>query len=258
MFSATYFTYDGVFSGEYGLMIADFDVEPVVETAAFSPVLNAIKPADSHRFFHGGIKYDTPPTHRFSVISEQAIPDVLRREILAWLVGRNEFKKFKVHQPDLEDYYYNCVFTDVDIIYINTRCHGFRVTANFDSPYARGESTVIKIPGGAPSAIVTVDSDVVDGYVYPIVEFYGDGITIVNETDNGRNFGILRQSPSGQWRIDNELRRITFNGSASSFALGRLGGKVWFRLRRGINDLMLVGNDEGVTITIPRYVMMGF
>ena len=255
MFSATYFTYDGVFSGEYGLMMADFDAEPVVETAAFSPVLNAMKPADNPRFLHGGIRYDAPPTHRFSIISEQEIPDVLRREILTWLVGRNEFKKLQVHQPDLEDYYYNCVFTDVDIVYINARCHGFRVTANFDSHYARSEAAVIVIPAGTTSYTVAVDADVIDGYIYPLVEFTGSHATIYNFSDGAREFTI-GQNPGGAFFVDNESKIILKDGAVTRLDAVTFN-KQWMRLKRGNNELA-ISCDGDLTITIPTYVMIGF
>lgn len=257
MFNATYFTYDGVFSGTYGLILADFNNEAVVETTAFSPILNTVKPAALNRFFHNGIVYEEVPQHQFSIISESEIPDFARREILSWLTGRNEFKQLKIHQSDLEDYYYNCVFTDVTVIYINGRCHGFRVTANFDSPFAYGKPTIIEIKeAGTYTKSISNKSDIVNGYVYPIVEFSGGSVDIVNVTDDeNRHFTFSDLAPVEVITVDNEVRHIS--SSIGGEKLSNFTSKNWLRLRPGNNVLTIVASGT-VKITCPQYAMIGY
>lgn len=256
MFSASDFTYDGVRSGKYGLVIADFNAESVAETAAFSSVLRTTKPATLNKFIHSGIQYDTAPQFQFSVISETEIPDIVRREILSWLVGRNEFKRLEIHQPDLGKYYYKCVFTEASIIFVHGRCHGFRVTAVFDSPYAYGNPTVISVPSAGEYTITIKNtSDLRDTYVYPKVTFTGSGITIINNTDDPkRNFVFTDLDDDEQIVVDNEIKYIS-----SSKKLTRLDkfNKQWLRLRKGDNSLTII-SDGPVTIECPCYVMIGF
>lgn len=256
MFNATYFTYDGVFSGTYGLIMADFDDSAVVETPAFSPTLSTIKPVSVDRFFHNGVTYESAPTHQFSVISETEIPDFIRREILSWLIGRSRFKKLQIHQTDLQEYYYNCVFTDAEIIYVNGRCHGFRITANFDSQYAYGEET--KWTGGAGTHTITLEnkSDIKDGYVYPIVEFTGGSIDIVNSTDDAqRHFMFSGLNSDEIVTVDNEMKHISSNAGGTK--LENFTSKKWLRLRPGYNTLTVVASGK-FTITCPHYAMIGF
>ena len=289
MFNATYFTYDGVFSGTYGLIMADFDDSSVVETAAFSPVLNTIKPVSVNRFYHNGITYEGVPQHQITVVSEVEIPDFIRREILSWLVGRNKFKKLQIHQADLEGYYYNCVFTDVEIIYINGHCHGFRLTANFDSPYAYGNPTTRELQSGINVVKILNNSDIVDGYVYPTISFTVSGICnsdaqavawtesqnalatrnpdgtttpldsynvcIINKTDDANRrfiFAGLRANESVT--VDNEVKYIS--SSVGGEKLSNFN-KNWLRLRPGYNELLVDINGTGV-ITCPHYAMIGF
>ena len=259
MFNATYFTYDGIFSGTYGLKIADFNTDVVIETPVFSPTLNVSKPATSNRFFHNGIVYESAPQYQFSIVSEQPIDDVIRREILAWLTGRKEFKRLYIHQPDLESYYYNCVFTDMQIIAVNGRCHGFRFTANFDSPYQYGEPTVVNIEGTGVSQKILINnrSDIIDGYTYPIVSFKSNtgSIDIVNNTDDmNRHFILSGLLADEEITVDNELKYIT-----SSRAGEKLSNfnKNWLRLRPGYNELNVSINGTG-KIVCPTYVMIGF
>lgn len=257
MFNASYFTYDGVFSAEYGLMIADFDDSSVIETAAFSPSLNTYKPSKSSRFFHNGVKYESAPTHQFSVISAQAIPDSVRREILSWLVGRSAYKKLIIHQPDLENYWYNCVFTNVEIIYVHGYCHGFRLTANFDSHYQYGEPTVITISGTGSQQSVTIlnDSDVIDDYIYPLVSLIGTSVSIVNNTDDSsRAFVLSGLGTSEEVVVDNEMRYV--ESSRGRPVLSNFN-KNWLRLRSGENALSVTVNGT-CTIMCPKYIMMGF
>lgn len=289
MFNATYFTYDGVFSGTYGLIMADFDDSSVVETAAFSPVLNTTKSVSVNRFYHNGITYEGAPQHQITVVSETEIPAFIRREVLSWLVGRNKFKKLQIHQADLEGYYYNCVFTDVEIIYINGRCHGFRLMANFDSPYAYGNPTTCELKSGTNVVKILNNSDIVDGYVYPTVSFTVSGICngdaqavawvesqnalatrnqdgtitplnsynvcIINKTDDtNRRFIFAGLRANESITVDNEVKHIS--SSVGGEKLSNFN-KNWLRLRPGYNELLVDINGAG-TITCPHYAMIGF
>lgn len=265
MFSATYFTYDGVFSGYYGLMLADFNTDTVVETPTFSPMINVTKPPRGKRFLHNGIKYEEMPQFSFSMISERAIDEFTRREILSWLVGRNTFKKLIIHQQDLEEYYYNCVFTEVSNIYVNGFCHGFRVTANFDSPYAYGKETILTLePGNHVSKIINNKSDTIDEYVFPIVEFECvdsvGNFSVTNTTDNETRefkFSNIENPDGGEIiKIDNELGIIT--SSKSSKVLKCFEGKNWLRLRHGKNTINATVSGGTLKIICPQYVMIGF
>ena len=263
MFSATYFTYDGVFSGLYGLMIADFDDNSVIETNAFSPSLNTVKPPALNRFFHNGMTYDAAPQHTFSIISEYPISSNIRREIISWLFGRDSYKILKIHQPDLEGIHYNCVFTTIDIIYINGYCHGFRVTANFDSFYQYAEPTSIEITGNGTEIIKEINnqSDVKYGYIYPTITFsmtapVGDyDISIVNKSDNSsRYFRFQGLLANEEITVDNELKHITSNIGGEKLSNFN---KNWLRLKPGVNELSIVLNGTA-TITCPSYVLLGF
>lgn len=263
MFNATYFTYGGIFSGEFGLQIADFNEESVTETDTFSPSLNTIKLGAGRRFAHNGVMYESHPTHEFSVLSERIIDDSVRRDILSWLVGRGEYKTLVIHQSDLEPYWYKCVFTNIRNIYIGGHCHGFRITANFDSPYQYGTPTTIEIGGTGAEQIVTITnkSDMLDEYTFPIVEFTAStglasyGLRIVNYTDDAdRACSVSNLSPGEHIRMDGEMRHIF-----SDVGKEHLGdfNKNWVRLLKGVNTIGIAAYGV-VKITCPQYAMLGF
>ncbi len=271
MFNATYFTYDGVWSGQYGLKIASFDDEGKTDTTVFTPSITNVKLPRSTRFFKTSVRYDSPSQFQLTIVSERIIEENARRNILSWLVGRKGYKKLIVHQPDLESYYYNCIFTDASEIYINGYCFGFNITANLDCPYQYGTPNIKTFESDNTNEMNVVfynPSDIVDDYVYPIVRFTPKGtfngsdksvISIINTTDNSsRAFmfnGISATSNSTeQITVDNEIKSIT-----SSSGIKRLQNfnKNWLRLRKGDNYLTIKIKGS-VTIECPFYSMIGF
>lgn len=290
MVNTTYFTYDGVFSGTYGLQVAEFDVSSVEENEAFSPNLTTLKVPSLVRFFHGGIEYDSAPTCEFTVVSEDVIPPELRSAILSWMIGRNEFKPLKFHNDDWEDFVYYCVFTHSSTVYVNGQCHGFKFTATFDSPFARGASTVVSTPDEilenfesnnnigytqTYNLVINNKSDIKDGYVYPVVEFEGNSISIINTTDDAARkfeFGtygdgekpLFPTGVEGRLKVDCETKIITAEKKINDEwvkdddeKLGNFLSKKWLRLRPG-NNTLRVTSEGPVTITCPWYVMIGY
>lgn len=256
MFNATYFRYDGQWSGAYGLQIADFDDNNVKETDAFSPTLTLQKVPGSLRFFHGGVEYDSAPTCEFSVLSEQELIGSTRSKIMSWLIGRNEFKSLSFDSDDNVGFTYWCVFTSVRTIWVNGRCHGFRLTAQFDSPFARGTPTTMTVNAGTHTVKLRNKSDVADGYAYPIVTFTGGSVDIVNKTDDEeRHFTFSGLAAEETITVDNEIRHISSDMSGEK--LSNFTSKNWLRLRPGINDLTIVASGK-VTITCPYYAMIGY
>ncbi len=256
MFNATYFRYDGQWSGTYGLQIVDFNTEFVQETDAFSPTLSLQKVPGSLRFFHGGIEYDSAPTCEFSVVSEQELTGDIRSIILSWLIGRKEFKPMCFEDGDNDEFVYYCVFTSAKTIWVNGRCHGFRLTAQFDSPFARGESTVVSVGSGTHTVEIRNKSDITDGYTYPTVQFTGGAVDIVNTSDDMyRHFTFSGLNPSEIITVDNEVKHIS--SSQRGEKLSNFTSKNWLRLRSGINTLSIVSSGS-VTITCPYYAMIGY
>lgn len=259
MVNSTYFTYDGVFSGRYGLQIAEFGgivAEPLEENEAFSPSLSVLKVPSLLRFYHGGLEYDSAPTCEFTVVSESVIPPELRSDILSWLIGRKAFKPLKFHNDDWEDFVYYCVFTSSSTIYVNGECHGFRLTASFDSPFARGTPTVATTTSGTHTITIENKSDIRDGYTYPTVQFTGASCSIINTTDsNSRAFTFSGLSAGETLTVDCETHIIT--STLGGEKLSNFTSKNWLRLKPGINSLSVTSSGS-VTIACPWYVMIGY
>jgi len=279
MLNATEFTYDGVYSGQYGLLIASLDSDNIENTAILSPTIKTIKTPKRNRVSFAGLEYEENQPLTFSILSETDIPSSIRREVLSWLIGRNGFKKLQIHQSDYDDYEYNCIFTDAEVIFVNGSCKGFTITANFDSPYCYGRPyKKIYNGNGTEYETITVvnESDVLDDYVYPFVTIKPNSlggvyekISIKNTSDidaerafefDGLTTELLQTDE--ELCIDNELCIITKRkeGETATNPIGNVldtFNKNWLRLKKGVNKLDIKINGK-VTIEVPHYVLIGF
>jgi hypothetical protein len=256
MFNATYFRYNGRWSGEYGLRIADFGHTNIVESDAISTKVSLLKAPGSVRFFYSGVEYDSAPTCEFCVLSDMEITAEIRTSVLSWLIGKNGFKPLTFEDGDNSNFTYYCIFTSAKNIWVNGRCYGFRLTAQFDSPYARGTSTTVNVGSGTNTVTLCNRSDIVGNYVYPIVQFTGASVDIVNETDDeNRHFTFSGLANNETITVDNEMRfiRSTLGGEK----LSKFTSKKWLRLRPGNNTLRIT-SPGSVTITCPYYAMIGY
>ena len=280
MFSAAYFTYDGIYSGQYGLRIATFDTSAMQETTQTVPTINTIKSANSKRFYLAGVQQKDAPTFQFSLVSELPIDIYNRIDILSWLDGRASFKPLIIHQNDYNDLTFNCVFVVNSIRYFKDNCIGFTVTATFDSPYQKLPSIKKTVTSDGVEQTITIinNSDIKDEYIYPTVTFTakkslgsGEQITIQNVTDDAggtRKFyfkNLLDASDVGgiTVNVDNELKKITANKGGhllQNFCYmdgAKMSNKNWLRLRKGENILNININGT-VTIDCPQYIKIGF
>lgn len=259
MFNATFFTYDGVYSGSYGLKIASIKENSAVnETSYITPEIISAKPTQSKKFLFQGLKYSSMPTYAFSIMSEEPIPEPVQDEIMLWIDSRKGFKTLNIHQPDYEMYDYKCIFTITSIIYHSGQCVGYNLQATFDSAYQYGKPTTKTIVGnGTPQDIYLVNkSGNIDEYIYPNIEFMSsDGsISIVNMSDDSaRAFSFDGLTPNSTYKVDNERKIIQGDGRnlLSKFS------KKWLRLLRGRNHIKVTINGT-LKITCPNYTKIKF
>lgn len=265
MVSATYFSYDDVFSGAYGLEVVDFNATNVEENEVFAPSLSVLKVPHLVRFFHGGITYDSAPSIEFSAVSQQPLDPVDRAHILSHLMGRNEFKELKFHTEGVDQFTYRAVFTDSSLIYVNGECHGIRFTATLDSPFARGDATIASTTpsqnvGGKQTISVWNRSQLGDSFTYPKVEFQGPAVTIYNLTiDPNKNspFAFSGLASGEHITVDNETKIITSDVSGGISRLSNFTSRQWLKLVEGVNRLEIT-SPTVVTVTCPYYAMIGY
>jgi|GEM_PF-1319896 len=273
MLNATTYTYDGRFSGEFGLVIAQLDAENIQETMPFQSTIHAIKTPKSRRFSFAGIEQEDMPQFQFRIFSPQDEPlsNIVQRELLTWLVSRNGFRKLQFHQPEYNDYEYNCIFSEVGKQYVNGFCHGIILTATFDSQFAYGKPRKKNLSSDGSDWVelkIINDSDIIDDYVYPEVSFTqfapieDCAIIIKNTSDKAnpnREFKFDALLPNERVIVDNELK-IIYRHKNSVSNSGNLLSKFnlnWLRLVKGVNILKVKINGE-MQIVCQTYIKIGF
>lgn len=262
MFSATHFTYDGVYSGIYGLRIASFDSDNVENSSVYSPEITTSKAPAAKTFFCAGATVKTAPTFSFTVLCEGFINTEDRREIMKWLRGDGHFKKLQFHQADLEPYFYMGVFSEIEPVYFRNNNVGFNLTVTLNSEYARAEDIVVKttLAAGETKEIILNNESDTNGYIYPTVDYKNSGetsgtLTVKNASDNERVTKLTGVESGESIELNGELRMFT-TSTAKAGRFSIFNGN-WLRLKQGKNSLSVTGEGD-LTIRFPVYVFIGF
>ena len=258
--NATYITYNGVFSAIYGLKMNTFDGNDASsETTFYSSNISVSKSKTMKRYYITNIDQDNPLEKDISLISDNIIHDINKREILAWLTSGHDFVKMIIHRPEMEEFYYMCKFKEVSEIKVNGVCVGFKMKVVFNSPYQYGAETKLVLNNGNYTdklVSITNKSDINDDFVHPVLKFKlnsGSTIKIINMTDDeNRVFEIINLPINKEIIIDNELKIISGDGVfLSNF------NKNWLRLKKGKNNLKITFDGE-LNITCPQIMCIGF
>ncbi len=240
-FSGYSFTYDGIPCEKYNLFLFYINTSDISQTnEKHSPKVMTLP--QSYNVILSGYEPSEPLSFEIYITSEEPIDAHKRRQINKWLMGRNEFKEFRVYQPDLTSTCYRCIFTEQETVYIGNN-HYLKLIAYCDSQYQYGTPQIINRD---VNGFVELDyynkSDVYD-YMYPTMEITmgssGGNVTITNHSDNNRAFEFTSLSGSEVLNIDNKNKII--KSSTSIYRLSNFNKK-WFRYKDGLNSLSMSGN----------------
>ena len=263
MFSATEFIYDGIACSEYGLKIASLNDNTVEEKQYYAPNVVTVKSSKNKKFHWVENNYESPPSFELSVLSELPLDNYNLREIINWLDSKKGFRPLIFIEDGIENLEYKCIFTISSIIYHSGHAIGFNLIATCESLYAKGGEIKLSFDSASSGTqtfkfIINYDSDIIDEYIYPVIEFElkngSAGMNIKNESDDTtRIFSFDGLDPDCLYKIDNENKIITGSGVdiLSKFS------KKWFRIINGKN--IITGEINGkITIYIPKYYRIKF
>jgi len=255
-FNALTFTYDGISSDKFGLFLCELDNNDINQINETYTVNTLISPLTKEHIFMG---YQTIDALTFEIIiaSDKIIDAYTRSKINQWLIGRNGFKEFRINAPDYADTFFRCIFTKQETIYIGGYNYALKLTAVCDSPYQYGSSVITDYIANENRNIIINNKSDIDGYIYPNITFTmsetGGNISIINISDNSREFKFTGLSGNESITVDNEKKIIT-----SSLGVYRLGAfnKKWLRFVSGINTLNITGEAE-IQIVLPVIKRVG-
>lgn len=247
-FYGSSFTFDGIPSEMYGLIIGDIGnlKQAGGKLGGSMTIYEDRAPRRATGLDYGGAANGALSFPvAFTVSEDNRFLD--RYEVAAiagWLFGHTDFKRLTIDQPDLEGAYYQCRITELEQYEVGAMPVGFAATVTCDGPYAyRSMADTVISCDGLCSAVYKNASNVNDYYL-PSIEIAcsGTGMTIENLTD-GSVFQI-EGLPAGQrvLHIDSKNQVMTSSDGVNLYQHWNQGiDKSFPRFLRGGNRLKVSG-----------------
>src|ERR1035437_2464599 len=135
-FNAYEFIFDGIPSSNYGLVISSINNSGVGDSSMGSssnPITKKLLRNPKEYIF--GVELSPVLTFDLEITSQNPISADMRNFIGSWLFGQMTYKKLQILQDDLQNYYYNVLFTDATLIYAGNLHYGYKIKARSDSPF---------------------------------------------------------------------------------------------------------------------------
>lgn len=250
------FVYDGIPSETHNLFISSPDGGDVKTSGGSDTEVISEKIRRRSRLFTYG--FDQSPTLKFEIMvnapSKNGLTAVDIEVAKRWLLGRQGYKKLQIMQPDMQDVYFNCIFTNSQEHKVGNIIRGLTFDVICDAPWGFAFDKILTydyIVAFIDTTIFINNLSDDNYYLYPQLDVTmnstGGDITITNANDNGRIFEFTSMSPDEVISINNDLQIM--ESSTGLFRLSNFN-KNWLRLVRGINELSVVGNVSQLLFTL--------
>ena len=242
MFKGANFIFNEIPSEKFGLKIGFLSESAVKNTYSglkLSIEEEKIKRVDQPVFF--GIEKTGKISFEILVYSEVEVDTYDRQVIDRWLF-QNEYKYFKIEQPDYNGLFFRCIMTEATKVEIGETPYMKKIIVTCDSPYVYTDEYIYNsISTSTPSNINITNLSNINGYSYPefiITTTTSGSVSIKNNTDS-RTFLLNGLDNAETITVDNDKKIIL-----SDSGLRRMSNfnKNWFRLLPDINNLTLTGN----------------
>lgn len=254
-FEAYDFIFRGIPSERYGLKIGyvDSSVKDTNLGSNVSIVEDKVRRNPVPYFY--GTEITPPLSFDMFIFSEEDLDAFDRQAIGQWLFGRQNYEFLQIEQADMESIFYNAILMNPQNWNVGNRKFAIRFTVRCDSPFAwTDEITQTFTINGVTNITYRNYSDSHE-YYYPQIVYTnttGNSISIVNNSDNGREFNVSALSPGEVLTIDNNLQ--IFETSVGENRLNDFNFK-WLRFNTGYNSLVATGNGTlQITARFPKKV----
>ena len=251
-FYGSAFTFDGVSSEDYGLMLYDFNnVSQGNSAYASDMTIQEDRIPLQYKSLYYGSYFKEPLefTLVFGADEYTALnhEDIDRQEmdlIGSWLTGKQGYRWLSIAQPDLFNVRYRCIITDLKVIEFSGFKWAFQCTVHCDSPfgYLYPEEYNLSVSGEETLLLRSLSS--YHGYYYPKVELSlndGGSFTITNMTDNQSKFSVTDYPSADTLVIDGEHGIITSKSIKNPYVYCNFD---FPKLVRGDNILKFSGNGN--------------
>jgi len=246
MFNSYEFTFAGVSSKAFGLMIYDIgnNAQEDVSFGNIAEIEQERIPRMVHPI-HYGVNYHAKPLEFSLVFGAQ---DPLNRyemeEIAYWLTGYQDYQWMTLGQEDLLHCQFRCLVKELTPITVGWLPYAFKAKIVCDCPYAYSEEKTQSFTISGETTVFVQNDGYVREYVKPVIEYElssGNSISIVNQSDGGRTF-TLTNIPSGSSRIQIDSGKCMLTDKSVGKNLYANSNLKFPRLVTGDNSLKVTGN----------------
>jgi phage-related protein len=252
-FYGSSFIFDGIQSELYDLRIYNFEISDPTESPSGAEA--TIREQWLYRrevpYFYGRF-FEVPLEFDFTVGSFSPIDGEARHSITSWLLGRSTYLPLQIVQDDIENVFFNVIFTISPKRYVGNLNYSISLHARCDRPWAiQYPQTFSKTytDNEVNDVVNYYNASAYNGYNKPTITFQmnnnGGYFSLLNYNDNDRIFRFDSLSPAETITVDNDRGIIT-----SSLGLKRLSSfnKNFFRLIQGTNSIFVSGNIANLSI----------
>lgn len=281
MLTATTFTYAGVNSDEYDLMIYWIGDPGTVDEGVWTVDIEEERIPLRTDPILLGLNANQPLEYEMIIGSRDYIDRETVEQILDWLTSYETYQWLEIDQDDLSDWRYKALFQNVEMTSVNSMPFAFKCTVVLDSQFGYSYPTTFsfEIQGGKAISSTGIEQDFVtmsndssyNGYIYPKITVnaaIGSSFAIINASDNGRKFQMFIPSEyvtnddaeNAVIVIDNKNMIIQCNSdnvNIYNMFADEAGNHYFFRLVKGDNILTFEG-DALITIELEEIRKVGF
>ena len=254
-FEGCEFTFDGISSHEYGLVVYNFDSYSQDDAFSFPSA--------------GDIQADRLPWRTSSLLYTVVEEDVAefqlvfganpesmderdpidrwdQQVIASWLTGHKTYKWLTIEQDDMHGFRFRCLISELEAISVGGEQWAYQCRITCDSPYAYTYPEITTInPGGSETTLLFRCVTTSNNDYYPLMDLVmngGSSISVSNEDLEDSNFelsGLPGQSYT--IHVDNDNQTI-HSDELPSYNFYENFNFQFLRLKRGDNHLRFSGN----------------
>ena len=185
----TEFTFDGIASRQYNLLICSFDNSKSGSATAGSHIeFTTFKAPNSNKWVKTGSAYSEQLTFTFSICkmncASSSNDPFTERELaflLRWLV-RKDYKYLQFIQEGYENIYYNCQI-NAEKHEIGGKCYGLTLTVLCDAPFGWSDPITTTISSSSATKVRLYDNSDEIGILYPNMIIHSNAGTEKNPQD---------------------------------------------------------------------------
>lgn len=256
LFNSYEFSFDGESSLMYGLMLYDIGGTGQ-DDVSFGNKASIIETRTNNRIqpLHFGVNYHNEPL-KFTLVfgTDRPLDRYEMEDISLWLTGHQDYRWLSIDQPDMENFQFRCIITELKPITDGWLPYAFQATVVCDCPYAYGFPFEYQYTISEPTDILFRNESTTRALLRPMLQFQAGNdsgcISIVNHNDNDREFLITEVPALSNVVIDNN------NGILQDTVYGtNLYDKFnlnFFRLVHGDNNLTI--NGTGILTISGRFL----